>query len=80
MISDEVRGFVNETALVFAVCLAIAVLGGAPLPVLAQASGSWTNISTLNMPRNGHSATLLANGLVLVAGGTSSNGTTLYTP
>jgi hypothetical protein len=76
MVSIKVRGFEGEATLVFAVLFAIALLGSAPLPVLAQASGSWTNTGTLNIPR-GHSATLLANGLVLVAGVMSSSGTIL---
>src|SRR5215469_6242245 len=33
------------------------------------------NTGTLNVPRNGHTATELENGLVLVVGGKSSNGT-----
>jgi len=33
------------------------------------------NTGTLNVPRNGHTATQLENGLVLVVGGKSSNGT-----
>jgi N-acetylneuraminic acid mutarotase len=75
MISVKLRGFVNETTRVFEVLLAIVLLGTAPLPVLAQSSGTWTNTGTLNIPRNGHTATLLANGQVLVAGGedTSAN-------
>jgi N-acetylneuraminic acid mutarotase len=44
---------------------------------LAQASGTWANTGTLNVPRNGHTATLLADGQVLVAGGQSSSGTIL---
>src|SRR5215468_3785792 len=75
MISTKVRGFVTEPTLAFAVLFAIALLASAPLPIFAQASGSWTNTGTLNLPRSGHTATLLPNGLVLVAGGMSSNGT-----
>jgi len=77
MISIQVRRSVTEPTLVFAVLFAIALLGSTASPALAQASGSWTTTGTLNIPRNGHTATLLANGLVLVAGGTSSNGTIL---
>jgi hypothetical protein len=43
-------------------------------PVFAGASGTWTATGTLNFPRVGHSATLLANGQVLVAGGEDTSG------
>ena len=65
MISIKVQGSVGEPTLILALLFAIALLGSAPLPVLAQASGSWMNTGTLNVPRNGHTATLLENGLVL---------------
>ena len=54
MISVKIRGLVNGTTRVFEVLLAIVLLGNAPLPVLAQSSGTWTNTGTLNIPRNGH--------------------------
>jgi hypothetical protein len=77
MISTKGRGVVIEPTFLLAVLFAIALLGSAPLPVLAQASGSWTSTGTLNVPRNGHTATLLPNGVVLLVGGMSSNGTIL---
>src|SRR5271165_6017866 len=54
--------------LVLAALLAAALIASTPLPLLAQ-SGTWTATGTLNFPRIGHTATLLANGQVLVAGG-----------
>ena len=47
------------------------------------ASGDWTFTGSLNTPRDGHTATLLLNGMVLVAGGiTNGDPTTaeLYDP
>jgi hypothetical protein len=50
----------------------------------AQTSGTWTNTGSLNTPRTGHTATLLPNGDVLVAGGKDATGdlasAELYTP
>ena len=51
----------------------VAVLAAA-LPALAQNSGTWAATGSLNLPRIGHSAALLANGQVLVAGGEDSLG------
>jgi len=43
----------------------------ATIPAPAQSSGAWAHIGTMNFPRI-HTATLLANGQVLVAGGEDS--------
>ena len=39
---------------------------------LAQANPHWTPTGNLNIPRSNHTTTLLANGKVLVAGGSGS--------
>lgn len=48
----------------------------ATLPVFAVSSGTWSNTGSMNVARVDHTATLLANGEVLVAGG--NNNTTGY--
>ncbi|HWS98091.1 MAG TPA: kelch repeat-containing protein, partial [Candidatus Methylomirabilis sp.] len=54
--------------------LTICFVATSAVPAFAQASGTWTATGTLNFPRVGHTATLLANGQVLVAGGEDSSG------
>src|SRR5204863_77756 len=46
-------------------------------PVSPQASGTWTVTGSLNAARFEHTATLLLNGMVLVAGGGNGTGNTL---
>ena len=56
--------------------LTLGLLLLATLPVLAGTSGTWSNTGSMNVARVDHTATLLANGQVLVAGG--DNNTTGY--
>ena len=59
------------------ILLTIGMVIGAGDSALAQGSGTWTTTGTLNVARAAHTATLLANGLVLVAGGEAANSTIL---
>ena len=61
------------TSMPTALLVVVAVLT-ATVPAAAQSSGTWARTGTLNFPRIGHTATLLANGQVLVAGGEDSQG------
>src|SRR5438094_845565 len=56
-------GFLPRTWCLLALALGIAS------PASAQAPGTWAPIADLNQPRAEHTATLLANGTVLIAGG-----------
>src|SRR6059036_3211741 len=47
----------------------LALTLGIVSPASAQAPGTWAPIADLNQPRAEHTATLLANGTVLIAGG-----------
>jgi N-acetylneuraminic acid mutarotase len=53
----------------FAGLFVVGLIASAALSAPAQSSGTWAATGNLNFPRIGHSATLLANGQVLVAGG-----------
>ena len=66
--------FVKASNKICLSCLLVLISCCVAVPVFAQASGTWTATGTLNFPRVGHTATLLANGQVLVAGGEDSSG------
>jgi hypothetical protein len=54
--------------------LSIGLCANTTPAALAQASGTWTTTGSLNIPRGGHTATLLASGQVLVVGGEDASG------
>src|SRR2546425_372599 len=61
-------GFLPRTWCLLALTLGIAS------PASAQAPGTWAPMADLNQPRAEHTATLLANGTVLIAGGRDAAG------
>ena len=76
MAKELARPWILINFLISAVILA-PVLGGSGLQVAsawADASGTWTTIKPLNVARGGHTATRLADGTVLVAGGGNGSG------
>ncbi len=70
MIFQNIFRFAGRTLVLAA--LTIGVVVGMPSAGRAATSGTWTNTGTMNAARVGHTATLLANGQVLVAGGENS--------
>ena len=63
----DVHGFAKGYSHVFNALFAIGFI--APFPALAQTSGTWKTTGSLKTARTAHTATLLANGQVLVVGG-----------
>src|SRR3989454_10122484 len=61
-------GFLPRTWCLLALALGIAS------PASAQAPGTWAPMADLNQPRAEHTATLLTNGSVLIAGGRDAAG------
>ncbi len=74
MIGRNIQRFAAVRTLVLAALLPTGLLGNTPIPLLAQASGTWTNTGSPNTARTAHTATLLGTGQVLIAGGSSSAG------
>ena len=63
---------------IFALTMVVALLVATNIPAMAAASGTWTLTGSLHNSRDGHTATLLPNGIVMVAGG-ELNGSALDT-
>src|ERR1017187_5650679 len=59
---------------VFAAAVAMGLLAVTVSPAIGQTSATWTVTGNLNTARAGHTATLLPNGQVLIAGGENTLG------
>jgi hypothetical protein len=75
MISRNEHRFEAVRRLVLAALLAVGWMASTTLPVFAGTSGTWANTGSLNTARTDHTATLLPNGQVLVAGGIDASAT-----
>ena len=74
MIPTNRRGAGTVPTPAFAAVVAMGLLAVTASPAVAQTSGTWTVTGSLNTARAGHTATLLPNGQVLVAGGENTAG------
>src|SRR5579862_1208521 len=74
MIQLSRKGTGVVSTLAFAAVVGVSLLEVAASPALAQSSGTWAITGSLNTAKEDHTATLLTNGQVLVAGGENSTG------
>ena len=74
MICRNTNRFAPIRTLVLAALLAVGLVASTPVPAFAGTSGTWANTGSLNTARTDHTATLLPNGQVLVAGGEGTTG------
>jgi N-acetylneuraminic acid mutarotase len=77
MICGNEHRFAPIRRLALATVLAVGWMANTTLPVFAGTSGTWANTGSLNTGRTDHTATLLSNGQVLVAGGLDASSTPL---
>jgi N-acetylneuraminic acid mutarotase len=73
MIYTNTHKFAAVRTLVLMAWFAIGLISTTSVPALAGNSGTWANTGSMNVVRTAHTATLLPNGQVLVAGGVSSS-------
>ena len=74
MVRVNSRISASDLRFVSVALFAVSFVPTSAVPAFAQASGTWTATGTLNFPRVPHTATLLANAQVLVAGGEDTSG------
>jgi hypothetical protein len=79
MICANAHRFGAIRTLVSVGLLAIGLVASTAVPAIAAASGFWTTTGSMNTARAGHTATLLPDGRVLVAGGSDGTSGTRLT-
>jgi len=73
MVHTTIRRFEAIRTLVLVGLFAIGLIASTAVPALGS-SNTWTPTGSMSTARTGHTATLLANGEVLVAGGGNATG------